>query len=340
MNYFLPDVKRISAFALLCLLLLGAAWLLFGAALLVPRQSTDRLLIALPQQPSAGAFFVAQERSLFDKQGLSLQVESHRMGKTALQSVLDGKADLALVADVPFMLAAMRGEPIATVGAVYESRRGMAVLARADRGIARPEQLAGKSVGTIAGTNGEFFLDTMLLAHNVPRAQVKVVALNIGELGDALRSGKVDAITIWTPELSSLQRELGARAITLYGGDLFMLRFLIAGRSDFIAAHPEALRKLMAALGESNALIRTQPRQALAGIGRAVGTDPALLADSFNAGDYVLSLDQALLLTLGEETRWAMGRGIIAPGAVPNYLDHVRQSPLEAAQPNAVRIIR
>ncbi len=327
------------AFVLLCLGLLGAAWLLFGAALFTPR-AAQALTVALPANASVGAFFLADAKGLFARHGVAPKLERRRLGKDALQAVLDGKADLALVADTPFMLAVLRGEQIATIGTVFQSRRAMALLARSERALRSGTDLAGKAVGVIPGTNAEFFLDAMLGAHGVDRSQVKVVELGPEQLAGALRSGRVDAIATRPPLLSQLQREFGVRAVTIYGGDLFVDRYLIAARNDTIAAHPDALRRLLAAVAEANALIREQPAMAQAAIGTALGADAALPAPDFNPGDYALALDQALLLALGEQTRWAMGRGIAAPGPVPNFLDHVRQRPLEAAQPSAVRIIR
>jgi ABC-type nitrate/sulfonate/bicarbonate transport system substrate-binding protein len=285
-------------------------------------------------------FYVAEERGLFARHGLNLKVERHAIGKMALQAVTDGSADLALVADTPFVLAILRGEQIATVGTVYESRRAMAVLARTDRGISRAEDLVGKKVGTIKGTTSEYFLDTLLVANKVARDKVKVVELTAEELGEALTSGKVDAVTVWTPELSRLQQALGDKVVTLNGADVFVMRYLIAVRADYIASHPEELRKLMLALEESKEFIRTQPQLAQAAISKAIASDPALFAQGFHGSDYLLSLDQTLLLSLGEQTRWAMARGMAATGPVPNYLDHIRLLPLDSAQPNAIRIIR
>jgi ABC-type nitrate/sulfonate/bicarbonate transport system substrate-binding protein len=327
------------AFVLLCLGLLGAAWLLFGAALFAPR-GPQVLTVALPTSPSVGAFFLADNKGLFERHGVAPKFDRRRLGKDALQAVVDGKADLALVADTPFMLAVLRGEQIATIGTVFQSRRSMALLARSERGLRSGADLAGKTVGLVPGTNAEFFFDAMLGAHGIARSQVKVVELGHEQLAGALRSGRVDAIAIWTPLLSQLQREFGKRAITIHGVDLFVNRFLIAARADTIASHPDALRRLLAAIDEANAMIREQPAMAQAVIGAAVGLDAAMLARGFNAGDYALALDQSLLLALGAQTRWAMERGIVAPGQVPNFLEHVRQRPLAAALPSAVRIIR
>ena len=339
MNATERHVRIGAACVLLCLGLLGGAWLLFGAALLAP-PAAPALTVALPLNPGAGAFFVAEHEHLYARHGVTPRFARHLIGKEALQSMLDGKADLALVGDIPFMLAVLRGERIATVGTVFQSRRSMALLARGASGVRSGADLAGKTIGTVAGTSAEYFLDALLAAHGIARGQVKVLELAPQELGAALRAGRVDAVTAWAPLLAQLQKEFAAQGVTVYGGDLFVSRFLIAGRADFIAANPEALRRLLAALDESNNLIRDHPVLAQELIAQAVGLDPARLGQAFNPGDYALGLDQSLLLALGEQTRWAMARGVITPAAVPNFLDHVRQRPLEAARPGAVRIIR
>ena len=47
----------------------------------------------------------------------------------------------------------------------------------------------------------------------------------------------------------------------------------------------------------------------------------------------------SLLLSLEDQTRWAVRKGLIAAGAVPNYLDALDPRPLTAVAPGAVTII-
>jgi ABC-type nitrate/sulfonate/bicarbonate transport system substrate-binding protein len=215
----------------------------------------------------------------------------------------------------------------------------MAVAVRKDRGIVRPEDLAGKTVGTVFGTNAQFFLDTLLLAHSVDRASVKVKDLKPGSLVEALEAGQVDAVTVWHPELARIQSSLGSSVTTLYGEELFVYRFLLVGAPDWIAAHPAAVRQVLAALRDAVGAIKSDPAQNMAIIGQAIGLNPQLIAKSFDPNDFYLSLDQTLLLALGDQTRWAMKQGLVPNGPVPNYLDFIRETPLAAVQPEAVKII-
>ena len=121
---------------------------------------------------------------------------------------------------------------------------------------------------------------------------------------------------------------------------MFVYRFVLVGKRQFLDAHPQRVRRALDALADAVATIEEQPADAQALIARAIGMQPQQLAASFRAGDYTLSLDQSLLLSLDDQTRWAMKRGLIAAGPVPNYLDAIDVRPLSMAQPAAVKLIR
>ena len=59
----------------------------------------------------------------------------------------------------------------------------------------------------------------------------------------------------------------------------------------------------------------------------------------FDPEDYFLSLDQAMLLALDDQTRWAMQQGLVKTTAVPNYLNFIRHKALSAVMPGAVKIV-
>lgn len=298
------------------------------------------LRVALPLQLSSGATFVGEALGLFKQHQLTLQVQPFQLGKDALAAVVQGKADLAVVADTPFMFAALRGEPIATVATVFGSRTAIAVLGWRNQGIANVADLSGKTVGTVAGTNAQYFLDALLVSHGVAPGSVKVVALRPDQLGPALRAGHVDAVTVWHPDLGRLKAELGHQGVALYGDDIFVYRFLLVGRRDYLDRHPQAVAQFVAALADATDAVHAQPARARAIVGKVLGIAPARLAEYFDPTDYYVGLDQSLLLALDDQSRWAMKQGLAPPRPVPNYLELLRQQPLRAARPSAVKVIQ
>jgi ABC-type nitrate/sulfonate/bicarbonate transport system substrate-binding protein len=336
-----------SLFRRRTLVLAGIAAVVIGAALAAlrpnraapPAGPAPQVTIAIPVQMAAGAMFVADEQKLFERQGLRVDLKRFLLGKQALQMVLDGKADLALVADTPFMHAVLRGQRIAALATVFESRKTMAIVARRDAGITSVATLKGKRIGTVYGTNAEFFLDTLFDINDIARSDVDVEDLIPGQLVAALQEGKVDAITVWHPDLARAEREFGARALTLYGEDIFVYRFLLVGKQAYIEEHQGALRQVLATLKASNAYINAHPEQARAAVGEAIGVPAAQLAHAFHPADYRLVLDQSLLIALSAQARWAIAKGGVQ-AAAPDYLDFIRPEPLHAVMPEAERIIR
>jgi len=327
-----------AAAALLAALAAAAFW---RAA--APQAAAGPLLplaIALPTQVCSSAFFVADQQRYFAQQRLDVRLTRFVLGKQALQAVLDGKADVAVVADTPFVLALLRGERIAALATIYESRKSIAIVGRRDRGVSTAESLDGKRVGTVLGTNAEFFLDTMLEVHGVNRPMVQVVDHKPDTLMAALRDKKVDAVTVWNPELARVQHELGQQAVTIYGEDLFVYRFLLVAKQAYIQSHPDQLRQLLTALRQGNEFIQNNPENARTLVGQVIGMQPELLIHSFDATDFTLALDQSLLLALSAQMRWATAKDLVPAGPTPDYLDFVRPEPLSAVAPHANRIIR
>ncbi|WP_426105702.1 ABC transporter substrate-binding protein [Massilia sp. TSP1-1-2] len=332
-------LSKRATFLLCTVAALAIGALLFGLQRKRPAAPLLLVRVAIPVQLAAGSMFTASEQKLFAQQGLQVELKRFLLGKQALQAVLDGSADLALVADTPFMHAVLRGERIAALATVFESRKTMAIVARRDAGITTAAALKGKRVGTVVGTNAEFFLDTLLDVNDIARADVDVQSLGPGQLVAALEAGKVDAVTVWHPDLAHLNNTFGAKAVTLYGEDIFVYRVLLVGKLTYIAQHQAELRSLLAAIKASNSYIAEQPEQARAAVGAAIGVPPAQLAQAFNPADYTLVLDQSLLIALSAQERWAIAKGAV-PAVVPTYLDFIRPEPLRAVVPDADRIIR
>ena len=299
----------------------------------------EKITIALPTQPSTGPMFIAIEQGFFKNHGLEVVNQVHDVGAQGLKSVLENKADMVIVADTPFMFKVMSGENISIISSIANSRKAAAIVARKDRGISSVSQLKGKTVGVSLGTNMQFFLDVMLVAHGVASSDIHVVNVKPAELVKALESGQVDAVVAWHPFLSQLQQKMPNEIGVFFGEDLFSFRFNLVAKQDYIQTHALTLQKVVAALNEANQFIDQHPDRARKIVGQYIKMDEQTLEKIFDPADFELQLDQALLLSLDDQSRWAIKNGLAKNTVVPDYLKYIYLTALQKEKPEAVTLI-
>ena len=134
----------------------------FFACTQQPSAPPGKVIFAYTVLPDAALAHIAQKKGYFQHEGLDVTVQLHLIGKDALQSVIDGKADFATVAETPIMFEIMKGEKISIIATIDTSNKNIAILARKDKGILVPHDLKGRKIATTSGTIGEFFLWILL----------------------------------------------------------------------------------------------------------------------------------------------------------------------------------
>lgn len=330
--------KRAGLWVLAALVIGGVAFLTLRSPITATK-AVPKVTIAVPTQINSALVFVASAQGLFLKAGVDVASQPFEFGKDALKSVIDGKADLAVVADTPFMFALLGGADIAMLAGISQARRALAIVAHRDRGISQIQDLHGKSVGVTLGTNLTYFLDAMLQAHGVPSDQVSLIDLRTDAVTSAFKEGRTDAAVVFQPYLAKLEAEMGQRIKVFYGEDVYAFRFILVGKPSYIESHPQEVRRVLSALIAANQAMRANPVEARHAVGAAAKIDDATMVHLFEPEDYVVSLDQAMLLALDDQTRWAMQKGLVVPGPTPNYLNAMKYQYLEAVLPAAVTVV-
>jgi len=188
----------------------------------------ETLRVACPSPPLSALFNITIAKGYFLEEGLSVTAQTFESGKMALQAVLNGNADLAISTDFPVMMAIAAGQPIAIVAQVGTVGNNLAIVARRDRGITEPADLAGKTIGVTFGTSADYFLDSYLSLYGITYSQVTRKNINPGEMSAALREGMIDAVSVWNPYYRQLQEEWADRGIVLTGACCSTLLFFLS----------------------------------------------------------------------------------------------------------------
>nr|WP_316639541.1 ABC transporter substrate-binding protein [uncultured Roseateles sp.] len=331
-------------------------WLIFGACLAlalalalgfhlarkrppIPVAASERLTIAVPAAPHAALLHVAAAKRFFADEGLDVVTVPASHGRVALELLAQGQVDLAAAAELPFVVNVMSGQRLAIVASVASATSEMAVIARRDRGIRLPADLAGKKVGVTRGTSGEYFLWAFLIRHKLAPDAVTLIDASPGELDKQLAAGALDAIAAWQPTRFRAEAALGEGGITLIEPNAYTATYVLAAHADYLRLHPQAMQKLVRALLKAEAFAQAEPLQAQQLVADRLGVPAETLQPSWRDQEFRVDLLQPQLITLEDEARWAMAGGHVPQGAVPNFLPHLYLDALLAVQPTRVTVV-
>lgn len=330
--------RRVLPWVAAALVALAAAWLLIRQAPVAPA-TVDKLAIALPSVPHAGLPHIAAENGYFAAEGLDVTIAPATHGKAAMEELRRGKVDLAVTADAVFLLAVIKGEPLGVAASMLNTSRDNAVVARRDRGIAAPRDLAGKKIGVSFGTSGEYFLWAFLIRNKLAPESVTLVDVPPGRIAATLAGGGVDAVATWAPVVAEARAALGSNAVLFTETNVYTLNFLLSGRGEFLQAHPRAMEKLLRALLKAEDFARARPEEALGLVARRLKVDADVLHSTWKDFNFRVDLKQSQLVTLEDQARWAMARGHVARGPVPNLLPNLYLDALLAVRPERVGVV-
>jgi putative hydroxymethylpyrimidine transport system substrate-binding protein len=282
-------------------LLLAAAALICGlaagcgdddqAATSQGTESVDLLLDWYPNADHVG-IYGAIEEGYFAEQGLDVKPVVPSDPAAALKQVAAGRAPFAISYEPEILIARAADVPVVAVGAVAVHPLN-SVIVRTDRGIARPRDLEGKTVGIAGVPSDRPLLDAVVSADGGDPA--KVATKNVGfSLSPALAAGKVDAVigAYWNIELVELERRgVPARAFRLEEHGVPDYDELVVVTSDEIARdRPELVEALLRGLRAGQDWAATDQAGAVEHLVAANGDlDPEVVRDQVELTADVLS---------------------------------------------------
>ncbi|HVH00473.1 MAG TPA: ABC transporter substrate-binding protein [Miltoncostaeaceae bacterium] len=215
-------------------------------------EGTRRVDLILDWYPNAdhAGIYGAIDEGYFADEGLDVRPSVPSDPAAALKQVGAGKAPFAISYEPEVLLARSAGIPVVAVGAIVPHPLN-SVIVRTDRGIERPRDLEGKTVG-IAGVPSDRPLLDAVVRHD-GGDPAKVQTKNVGfDLSPALAAGKVDAVigAYWNIELVELERRgIGARAFRLEENGVPDYDELVVVTSDDVArGQPELVRSFLRGL--------------------------------------------------------------------------------------------
>ncbi|MGI9540232.1 MAG: ABC transporter substrate-binding protein [Miltoncostaeaceae bacterium] len=192
----------------------------------------------------------AIEQGYFAEEGLEVNTVVPSDPAAALKQVANGRAPFAISYEPEVLLARAEGIPVQAVAAVAVHPLN-SIIVRSDRGIGRPRDLEGKTVGATGLPSDRALLETAVRADGGDPTKVMVRSVGFN-LAPALAAGRVDALigaywNIEVPEIESKGVEVDAFRLEESGVPDY--DELVVVTSDEIARDdPELIRRFLRAL--------------------------------------------------------------------------------------------
>ncbi|MEH3105806.1 MAG: ABC transporter substrate-binding protein [Sphingomonas fennica] len=219
-----------------------------------------------------------------------------------------GDADVATHAETQGLRYSVDNPDLRIILTVAEGKYRL--IGRRSAGIASVADLKGKRIATVPPTSSGFFLHKLLKSVGLSYGDVAIEYVTpLSAMPAALADGRVDAVTIWEPEVERAMNAVGDDAIEFSGEgiyrELFNLNTTAANLRD-----PERRAKIVRfvrAVMDAAAAMRQDPSLAQPLVVGATGYPADLVARSWPHHAYPAMLAPDLLDVLVEEEIW-LGR--------------------------------
>ncbi|MBS1189363.1 MAG: ABC-type nitrate/sulfonate/bicarbonate transport system, substrate-binding protein [Rhodocyclaceae bacterium] len=296
----------------------------------------------MPTHPTSLLAHVALDQGYFAANGLDVAVSEYPSGKRALEDGLfAGQADITWSNELPVALAGFQRSDFRIISTTLTADNVNMVVARRDRGIARPEDLRGKRIGTQKGSAVHFFLHLLLLEHGLTDEDVRIAFFKAEELPGALAAGAIDAFSMREPYVSQARALLGeANVIVLRAPRIYDQMDIMVMRQDILERNPRIAAKALRAMLDAQAFVAAHPRETAAIMARRLRIPPEEADRMLPDLQPNVSLSQPLLTLLESEARWAVKHGLVDRREVPDYLSLIDVNDLKGLRPAVVTIVR
>jgi ABC-type nitrate/sulfonate/bicarbonate transport system substrate-binding protein len=317
-------------------------YLLIGITPMLPLTTAwgaNELTFAVARTPLSLPIYVAEIEGFFAKEGASVRIVDCAFGKLCLEQVIEGKASLCTVADLPIVFASFATNRFAVVATLATNRNDAKIVSRKGNHFRSAADLRGKKVGVVLGTSSHYFLDSAALLAGVDPSSITMVNMRTEEMTTRLKTGEVDALSVFEPFAFEAARALGDDAAVLSTKRVYALTWNVVAAKESLEPDDRAMERLLRALDRAVRLIHSDPDRAKGVLKARLGLDDAAIAWVWPDLVFGLALEPSLIKTMEAEARWALRNGNVS-GKEPNYLRYIHEAPLGRAKPGSVDIVR
>ncbi len=247
--------------------------------------TSERVRIGTQPWIGYGPWWIAQERGLFDKYGLDVELVEFIQDQDVNAALASGDMDAANLATHTAIKLFGNGLEIRIVLLEDASYEADAILAGAD--IQAIADLKGVAVAYEEGSTSDLLLNYALAQNGMSIQDVQPVPMPASDAGAALIAGRVEAAVTYEPYISEARAQNPDLHLLYTAAERpGLISDVLAVSAQFAQERPETVRALLAIWDEAMAFYNANPEEGRAIISRAVGSDPQELATAFDGVEF------------------------------------------------------
>jgi NitT/TauT family transport system substrate-binding protein len=215
-----------------------------------------------------------------------------------------GIADVSTNAETQALRYSLRHPEMRIVMTVTEGL--YRIVAKRSAGISTLADLKGKKIATISVTSSGYFTQKMLATVGLSSDDVTMVGMSLPDMPKALAEGRVDAVSIWEPEVERAAQAIGADAIEFSGKgvyrELFNLNTIAPNLAD-----PVKRKKIVTfvrAIIDASAETRRDPTRTQQLVAKNSKYPLDLVKQSWSHHAFIANWTGDLLDVMAEEEQW------------------------------------
>lgn len=198
------DNKIIAIIIVIVVIAIAAAFFVMGGG-------SETVTIGYLPSDHDAALFVADAQGKFAENGINTKMVQFNNGGDLMTAMASGEVDVGYVGITPVLSSIEKGVPVKVISAAQTEGSGIVVAKNSD--ISSVSDLAGKKVATPGEASIQHMLLTYYLDQNgMSMDDVKVSAMKVPSMNDALKTNKIDAMITFEPYVT-IAEENGAKVL-------------------------------------------------------------------------------------------------------------------------------
>lgn len=256
---------------------------------------------AAPLTLAAAPAYVAEKKGFWKQAGVNVKVTYFNSGREALEALVSGSADLASVSETPPLRGYMHGHNIRIVTSISKNKEAKMTV-RNDR-IHKPSDIIGARIGTIPGTNSDYYMYTWLKEHKIGINEVNIIKLDPKGLSQAFIQGEIDAMFAWEPHNYNAYSKIPHLALS-WATELYDGRQVVIMNKNYLDSNQLVAERLARALIHAEQFIEENPQESMKIVRESTGLSQSAVEALWPEYRYQVDIDKDLVAILEKESQW------------------------------------